>query len=82
MSTRWRPGPAKSLSRRSANALYGFPSFAATPLLLALPLALVQIWYITRIANGLKPNWNALSLSAVFLIGFTSYLLTFAFWTH
>ncbi len=63
-------------------ALYGFPSFAATPLLLALPLALVQIWYITRIANGLKPNWNALSLSAVFLIGFTSYLLTFAFWTH
>jgi len=63
-------------------ALLGFPSFAATPLLLALPLALVQIWYVTRIASGTKPNWNALSLSAVFLVGFTSYLLTFAFWTN
>lgn len=63
-------------------AVLGFPSFAATPLLVALPLALVQIWYVTRIAGGLKPNWNALSLSAVFLVGFTSYLMTFAFWTH
>ncbi|GAB4578074.1 MAG: hypothetical protein Fur0022_08070 [Anaerolineales bacterium] len=63
-------------------AVFGFPSFAATPLLLALPLALVQIWYVTRIAGGAKPNWNALSLSAVFLVGFTSYLMTFAFWTN
>lgn len=63
-------------------AVLGFPSFAATPLVVALPLALVQIWYVTRIAGGLKPNWNALSLSAVFLVGFTSYLMTFAFWTH
>ncbi|HNB54954.1 MAG TPA: prenyltransferase [Anaerolineales bacterium] len=63
-------------------AVFGFPSFAATPLLLALPLALVQIWYITRIAGGVKPNWNALSLAAVILVGFTSYLMTFAFWTH
>lgn len=63
-------------------AVFGFPSFAATPLLLALPLALVQIWYVTRIAGGVKPNWNALSLSAVMLVGFTSYLMTFAFWTN
>mgnify|MGYP001169664029 CR=1 FL=1 len=63
-------------------ALFGFPSFAATPLLLALPLALVQIWYITRIAGGIKPNWNVLSLSAVILIAFTSYLLALAFWTN
>jgi 1,4-dihydroxy-2-naphthoate octaprenyltransferase len=63
-------------------AVFGFPSFAVTPLLLALPLALVQVWYVTRIAGGAKPNWNALSLSAVILVGFTSYLLTFAFWTH
>lgn len=63
-------------------AVFGFPSFAATPLLLALPLGLVQIWYVTRIAGGTKPNWNALSLSAVMLVAFTSYLMTFAFWTH
>ncbi|NUM45455.1 MAG: UbiA family prenyltransferase [Anaerolineales bacterium] len=63
-------------------AVFGFPSFAATPLLLALPLALLQVWYVTRIAGGDKPNWNALSLSAVILVGFTSYLMTFAFWTH
>jgi 1,4-dihydroxy-2-naphthoate octaprenyltransferase len=63
-------------------AIFGFPSFAGIPLLLALPLAFVQIWYVTRIASGVKPNWNALSLSAVFLVGFASYLLTFAFWTH
>lgn len=63
-------------------AMLGFPPFASTPLLLALPLAVLQVWYVTRIANGNKPNWNALSLSAVFLVGFTSYLLTFSFWTH
>jgi 1,4-dihydroxy-2-naphthoate octaprenyltransferase len=63
-------------------ALFGFPSFAVTPLLLALPLALVQIWYVIRIASGIKPNWNALSISAIALVGFTSYLLTFAFWTN
>jgi len=63
-------------------AIFGFPSFASTPLLLALPLALVQVWYVTRIASGIKPNWNALSLSAVSLVGFTGYLLTFSFWTN
>jgi len=63
-------------------AVFGFPSFAATPLLFALPLGLFQIWYVTRIAGGVKPNWNALSLSAVFLVGSVSYLMVFAFWTH
>lgn len=63
-------------------ALFGFPTFATLPLLLAFPLALLQIWYVNRIASGLKPNWSALSLSAVSLVGFASYLLTLAFWTN
>ena len=63
-------------------AIFGFPSFATFPALLPLPLGLLQVWYVARIANGAKPNWNALSLSAVALVGFMAYVMNFAFWTH
>lgn len=60
--------------------LLGFPSSVGLPALLSLPLGLVQIWYMTRIAAGVKPNWNLLGGLAVMVFGVTVYLLTFSFW--
>jgi 1,4-dihydroxy-2-naphthoate octaprenyltransferase len=61
--------------------IFGLPTTVALPAFFALPLGLFQIWYMLRIAGGMKPNWMVLTLSAVLTFGFTTYLLTFAFWT-
>jgi 1,4-dihydroxy-2-naphthoate octaprenyltransferase len=50
--------------------------------LLTLPLGLLQIWYMNRIADGLKPNWLALTLNALAITIANTYLLTYAFWTR
>jgi 1,4-dihydroxy-2-naphthoate octaprenyltransferase len=60
---------------------FGFPPSIGLPALLALPLGLLQIWYMTRIAAGAKPNWAILGWVAVAVCAATAYLLTFSFWT-
>lgn len=60
----------------------GLPAAIALPPLLTLPLGLLQIWYLQRIGEGIKPNWTALGLNAVVIIGAVAYLLTYAFWTR
>lgn len=62
--------------------LFGLPDFVALPALLGLPFGLLQIWQMRRIAEGFKPNWTALTLLPVAIFAFTSYLVTFAYWTH
>jgi 1,4-dihydroxy-2-naphthoate octaprenyltransferase len=62
--------------------IFGLPTSVALPAFFALPLGLFQIWYMWRIAGGMKPNWMVLTLSAVLTFGFTAYLLTFSFWTN
>ena len=62
--------------------LLGFPASIALPALLSLPLGLFQIWYMTRIAGGAKPNWNLLGGLAVLVFGVTVYLIAFSFWTR
>jgi 1,4-dihydroxy-2-naphthoate octaprenyltransferase len=62
--------------------LFGFPTSVALPALLALPLGLFQIWYMSRIGAGSKPNWQVLGWLAVLVFGVTTYLLTFSFWTR
>jgi 1,4-dihydroxy-2-naphthoate octaprenyltransferase len=63
-------------------ASFGFPWFATLPGLFVLPLGLFQIWQMRRIADGAKPNWTSLTLSALALFGSMSYLMAFAFWTN
>jgi 1,4-dihydroxy-2-naphthoate octaprenyltransferase len=63
------------------SALFGLPGSIAFPAYFALPLGIFQIWYMSRIAAGAKPNWTVLSLTAIFTFGLTAYLLAFAFWT-
>ncbi|MFH1635051.1 MAG: prenyltransferase [Chloroflexota bacterium] len=62
--------------------LFGLPSTVALPVFFVLPLGLFQIWYMTRIAAGAKPNWRALNLIAALLFALTAYLFTFEYWVH
>lgn len=62
--------------------LFGYPQFAMIAGLLPLPVGLFQIWQMRNIANGNKPNWNALTVGALALFALMSYLLAFSFWTN
>ncbi|HUF37332.1 MAG TPA: prenyltransferase [Anaerolineales bacterium] len=62
--------------------LFDFPRFAFYPAILALPLGLLEVYYMQRIAGGIKPNWNALSASAVALFVLPVYFMALAFWTN
>jgi 1,4-dihydroxy-2-naphthoate octaprenyltransferase len=61
---------------------FGYPGFAALAGLFSLPIGGFQIWQMRAIANGAKPNWNALTIGALAFFGVLVYLLTFAFWTN
>jgi 1,4-dihydroxy-2-naphthoate octaprenyltransferase len=54
--------------------LFGFPWRVALNTLIALPLALAQIWQVERIRQGYPPNWRILTLGAIALFGLTAYL--------
>jgi 1,4-dihydroxy-2-naphthoate octaprenyltransferase len=60
---------------------FNFPPSVGLPAFLSLPLGLFQIWYMTRIAAGAKPNWGLLGWMAIAVFGVTTYLLAFSFWT-
>jgi 1,4-dihydroxy-2-naphthoate polyprenyltransferase len=62
--------------------LNGLPFFIAMPAMFALPLGVLQIWQMRRIAAGIKPNWTALTLNGLAVFVVTAYLVTYAFWTH
>jgi 1,4-dihydroxy-2-naphthoate octaprenyltransferase len=61
-------------------AALGMPLEIALPPLLLLPLGLLQIWTMNRIAAGGKPNWKTLTWTAVILFSLVAYLLTFSYW--
>ncbi|MBN2548946.1 MAG: prenyltransferase [Anaerolineales bacterium] len=65
-----------------AASLFGYPSFAMWSGLLALPIGLVQIWQMRRVADGAKPNWNALTVIALTSFSLMVYLITFSFWIN
>lgn len=50
------------------------------PAFLTLPFALFQIFQLRNIANGLKPNWTLLNVTALAVFGLTAYFLAFTFW--
>lgn len=66
----------------AASLAAGLPAAIALPPLLTLPLAVLQIWYMSRIGEGLKPNWTALTLNGLAISVASAYLLTYAFWTR
>jgi len=63
-----------------AALFFGLPSSVGLPVFFVFPLGLFQIWMMSRIAAGAKPNWRVLNLTAVLTFGLTTYLVTFSFW--
>ncbi len=63
-------------------AAFRMPLFIALPAFATLPVGLLQIWQMRRLADGAKPHWTALTLNALALFAGTAYLLTFAFWVR
>jgi len=59
---------------------FGLPWQIGVPALLTLPIGILQIWTVNRIAAGAKPHWKSLTVMAVALFGITAYLLAFSFW--
>lgn len=53
----------------------GLPWRVGYGALLALPLALAQVWYVSRIRAGARPNWPLLIGSAHALPGLMTYLM-------
>lgn len=62
--------------------IFGLPLYVAWPVILVLPFGIFQIWQMNRIADGVKPNWNLLVLTAISTFGLAAYIFTYAFWTH
>jgi len=63
-------------------AFLGLPSAIVLPAFLPLPLGILQIWQMRRIAEGARPNWLGLTITPVVMFGTMAYLLAFAFWTR
>jgi len=61
---------------------FGLSMPIALPAFLLLPLGLLQIWQMRRVADGARPNWRALTLIPITIFGSMTYLLAYAFWTR
>lgn len=62
--------------------IFDLPPAIALPAFFVFPLGLFQIWYITRIAAGIKPNWQVLNWSAILTFGLFVYLIAFSYWVR
>lgn len=52
----------------------GLPRRLGIGMLIALPLAVAQVWQMARIRNGFPPRWRMLVLGAIGLVVLTAYL--------
>lgn len=64
----------------AAAPLLGFPLALFWPVFLTLPLAVLQIYWLKRIADGAPPRWTFLNALSLSLFGLAVYLLTLTFW--
>ena len=55
--------------------LYGLPPRVAAGALIALPLAVAQIWQMDRLRRGFPARWRPLTVGAMGLFGLMTYLL-------
>jgi 1,4-dihydroxy-2-naphthoate octaprenyltransferase len=64
----------------AAAPFLGFPWGLVWPVFLVLPFAIIQIFWLQRIAAGGRTLWNFLTALAAATFGLTAYLLAFTFW--
>ena len=62
-------------------ALAGLPWDLTWPGLLGLPIGIFQIIQMQAIANGAKPRWRLLAITAAATLALTTYFLNLALWT-
>lgn len=62
-------------------AVLKLPWSLTWPMLATLPVGLFQIWQMWQIANGQKPRWRLLRMTAFASFGIMAYLIAFALWT-
>jgi 1,4-dihydroxy-2-naphthoate octaprenyltransferase len=60
--------------------LLGYPWSLVWPVFLALPFAVIQIFWLQRIANGGRTLWNFLTSLAAATFGLTAYLMALTYW--
>jgi 1,4-dihydroxy-2-naphthoate octaprenyltransferase len=61
---------------------FQLPVFIDGPVFLTLPLGALQMWQMKRIADGGKPNWQALIISWIVMAYTVVYLLAYSYWIH
>ncbi len=60
---------------------FGSPGRAALGAFIPLPLALLQIWQLRRISQGMPVPWSRLTFAATATYSLTAYFLVLGFWT-
>jgi len=63
-----------------ASTFLGLPWTLVWPSLSVIPLGLYQIWQMTRISSGTKPNWKILIYTSTANLGLCAYLLALTLW--
>ena len=66
----------------AAGPFFGISFGLVWPALLTLPLAAYQIFALRNIANGAAPFWSVFKITAFAIVGLTTYLLAFTFWSR
>lgn len=59
--------------------LFGLPQRVVLGMTITLPLAVAQVWQISRIRKGYKPRWRTITFSGLALFGLTTYLQIIGF---
>lgn len=64
----------------AAGPVLGFPLALFWPAMLTLPIAVVEIVWLNRMAAGAPPLWSFINALALALFGLSAYLLALTFW--
>ncbi len=62
--------------------IFQLPIFVGGPVFFTLPLGFLLIWQMKRITDGVKPNWQTLTISWIVMSYTVVYLLSYSFWIH
>lgn len=60
--------------------IIGLPWRLGLPAAFSLPFALLQLWEMVRINEGIKPRWKLLKLSSVASVSVLAYFILFTLW--
>lgn len=65
----------------AVGVITGLSERLAYPVFLSMPVGILQIWQMNRIAAGAKPRWGLLGATALATVGLAVYFMNFALWT-